>query len=474
MSTILKNVFSINGVIDTAQNVLQNMNTIASAAGAWVTYDINQGKWAVIINQTGSSISSFNDSNIIGSISVSSTGLTELYNSVEIEFPNADVLDQKDYIKFEIDAGERFPNEPNNELQIKMDIINSSVQAELIASRELKQSRVDKIIEFRTDFTKLGLKAGDLIDVTNSALGWTNKVFRIMRIVEEDSDDGVFSLSISALEYNADVYSTTGLTRTARSIRPDIPAKKNNTATTSSDNQAALPLDLTDIAKSLGLLLVFNSATGRYELSQGGAQVTINASYAIVTWTFAVDGEDLDIRARLVGPNVGQDTVFDCLGFTTDGVSTPVNAWGPLGAERGTPGSLNNYYIVWGGDNTGDGQEAVFMNLNLLKANYPSRRYFMLECYGNWFNLPSIQPVQLNASIYEGGTVSRSSFSFTAAGYAKGRTTKGLEVYIDSNYGETAINGINGGNAVGNLMGYFVYDAQYNTCQFVNTLTGIA
>lgn len=245
MSTIIPNIFSINGVIDTSQNVLQNMNTIASAAGAWVTYDINQGKWAVIINQAGSSISSFNDSNIIGSISVSSTGLTELYNSVEIEFPNTDVLDQRDYIKFEIDAGDRFPNEPDNELQIKMDIINNSVQAELIASRELKQSRVDKVIEFRTDFTKLGLKAGDLIDVTNSALGWTAKVFRIMRIEEEDADDGIFSLSIQALEYNSDVYSTSGLTRTARSISPEIPAKKNNAAATGSDANA-ITENLTD------------------------------------------------------------------------------------------------------------------------------------------------------------------------------------------------------------------------------------
>lgn len=271
MTTILSNVFSINGVIDTNQSVLQNMNTIASAAGSWVTYDINDGKWAVIINQAGASTSSFNDSNIIGSISVSSTGLTELYNSVEIEFPNADVLDQKDYIKFEIDPSERFPNEPDNELQIKMDIINNNVQAELIASRELKQSRVDKIIEFRTDFTKLGLKAGDLIDVTNSALGWTNKVFRIMRIVEDDADDGVFSLSISALEYNADVYSTTGLTRTARSIRPEIPAKKNNAAVASADSGKTtddLTNSLTDpnnLAFAIALMsaLAPNGSSGR-------------------------------------------------------------------------------------------------------------------------------------------------------------------------------------------------------------------
>ena len=271
MTTYISNVFSINGVVDTNQTVLQNMNTLASAAGAWVTYDINAGKWAVIINQAGTSISSFTDSNIIGSVSVSSTGLTELYNSVEIEFPNSDNLDQKDYIKFEIPSGDRFPNEPDNELQIQMDIINNSVQAELIASRELKQSRVDKIIEFRTDYTKLGLKAGDLIDVTLSQYGWTSKVFRIMKIVEEDGDDGIFSLSISALEYNSDVYSTTGLTRTARSVSPEITAKKNNAAVASADTGKTtddLTNSLTDpnnLALAIALMsaLAPNSSSGR-------------------------------------------------------------------------------------------------------------------------------------------------------------------------------------------------------------------
>ena len=271
MTTYISNVFSINGVVDTNQTVLQNMNTLASAAGAWVTYDINAGKWAVIINQAGTSISSFTDSNIIGSVSVSSTGLTELYNSVEIEFPNSDNLDQKDYIKFEIPSGDRFPNEPDNELQIQMDIINNSVQAELIASRELKQSRVDKIIEFRTDYTKLGLKAGDLIDVTLSQYGWTSKVFRIMKIVEEDGDDGIFSLSISALEYNSDVYSTKGLTRTARSVSPEITAKKNNAAVASADTGKTtddLTNSLTDpnnLALAIALMsaLAPNSSSGR-------------------------------------------------------------------------------------------------------------------------------------------------------------------------------------------------------------------
>ena len=75
MSTIKTSSFAINGVIDTNKPVMQNITNIATASGCWVTFDVNQGKWAVVINQAGSSIKSFNDSNIIGSITVSGTGI---------------------------------------------------------------------------------------------------------------------------------------------------------------------------------------------------------------------------------------------------------------------------------------------------------------------------------------------------------------------------------------------------------------
>lgn len=239
MTTIVSDLFKVNGVIDTGKTVVQNLQTICAASGCWLTYDIAQGKWAVAINTTGVSIASFNDTNIIGGINISSTGLTELYNSVEIEFPHKDIKDRKDYITFSIADGSRYPNEPDNVLQLQTDLVNDPIQAAYIASRELKQSRVDKVIEFRTDFSKLGLKAGDLIDITNTPYGYTSKIFRIVSITEDDADDGVLSLSIQALEYDADVYSTTGLERDDRFTDTGIVTKDKNIATTGSDNASS-------------------------------------------------------------------------------------------------------------------------------------------------------------------------------------------------------------------------------------------
>lgn len=254
MSSI-RSIYEINGVINTDKNVLDNLNQLCTAAGCWLTYDIGQGKWAVVINeQSNTSVASFNDSNIIGSINVSGTGINELYNKVSIEFPHKDIYDATDYIELTIPSGDRFPNELDNTLNIKLDVINDPIQAQIISGRELKQSRVDKVIEFRTDFSYIGLKGGDLIDVTSQMYGYTNKLFRIISIEESDAEE--FVVSITALEYDDDVYNindlTGGLVRTERSRRTGIVPKNANLAIQASD-------DL-NVGEQLSRLLIANGA----------------------------------------------------------------------------------------------------------------------------------------------------------------------------------------------------------------------
>jgi hypothetical protein len=81
----------------------------------------------------------------------------------------------------------------------------------------------------------LGLKAGDLIDVTNTTYAYTAKVFRITKIAEEDVDDGSIQLSITALEYSASVYDQTNLVYTARTTATGIVPKSSNTAVSALD-----------------------------------------------------------------------------------------------------------------------------------------------------------------------------------------------------------------------------------------------
>lgn len=242
----------INGVLSTDKTVLQNLNDLCSAAGAFLTFDISQGKWAVVINKTGTSVKSYNDSNIIGSINIQETGVNELYNSASIEFPHKTLRDQTDFVEVTIPSEDRYPNEVDNTLQIQSVLINDPVQAQYLAGVELKQSRLNKIINFTTDYTSLGLKAGDLIDVTSTMYGYSGKIFRVTKVEEIDED--VIGVSITALEYSPDVYSSSGLVFAEKTKKTGILLKEQNTTLRTKDD--------IDTGNQLARLLAANVGAG--------------------------------------------------------------------------------------------------------------------------------------------------------------------------------------------------------------------
>ena len=216
MATFSDYTYAINGIVSTDKTVLQNLDTLTGACNTWMTYDTHEGLWAIVINQTGTSVASFDDTNILGAIAISGSGIDQLYNSVRVEFPHIDLRDEKDYILDTIPSVDWYSNEIANTLNMQFDIINDPVQAEYVGLVQLKQGRVDQIVRFASDFSRLGLKAGDLIDITSSTYGFVAKVFRILSIKESDAESGAIILDITAQAYDANVYSTDDLFRYTR------------------------------------------------------------------------------------------------------------------------------------------------------------------------------------------------------------------------------------------------------------------
>jgi hypothetical protein len=216
MSTVLDTRYRINGLIDTKQPVLSNLERLCNACGCWLTYDTHAGKFAVVINNSTGSLYSFDDSNIIGSIKVSTSSLDRLYNTVKVVYPHEDLKGELDFIQISVPQVDRFANEFENVLNLNYGVVTNPVQAQLLAFIELKQSRVDKIIQFQTDYSKIGVKAGDVIAVSNDIYDFTAKKFRVITVGEVDGDDGSILIDIIALEYDEEVYSE-DMSRYARS-----------------------------------------------------------------------------------------------------------------------------------------------------------------------------------------------------------------------------------------------------------------
>ena len=161
---------------------------------------------------TASGLLDFSDDNIISGISISSTRLDDLYNSVEAEFYDQYNKDQKAYARNSIAAGERNPNEPDNQLRMSLDLCNNSMQADILGQMELRQSRDDLVIEFTSNHYGIQTQAGDIVNVYSDLYDWPPKLFRVMRVKEQETEEGGLVAQIQAMEYNGDVYTVEPIT----------------------------------------------------------------------------------------------------------------------------------------------------------------------------------------------------------------------------------------------------------------------
>jgi hypothetical protein len=205
--------YKINGVINAGQSVLSNIDTILTACDSWMAYSPPTGKWSIIINKAESTAYTFNDNNIIGEVRVSATDITSSINAVEAKFPNSQNKDQPAFVNIETPSGLLYPNEPVNKASLNFDLVNNSVQAHYLANRILEQAREDLIVSFSTTYYGIQVDAGDVVSVTNSGYGWTNKLFRVMRVNEVSLGDGTLGARLDMSEYNAQVYDNQDITQ---------------------------------------------------------------------------------------------------------------------------------------------------------------------------------------------------------------------------------------------------------------------
>jgi hypothetical protein len=368
MTTIFTNLRAINGVVSTDKTVMQNLETLCTASGCWLTYDVNIGKWSVIINDPtfAGVVKSFDNSNILGGINVSGTGINELYNKVSVEFPHKDLRDEFDYIDLKVPDEQRFQNELDNTLNMQFDVINDPIQASYLGTVELNQSRLDKIIEFRTDYTALGLKAGDIIEVTTDVYGYTDKLFRVVRMTEDDAQGGELTLSITALEYDDSIFDTGLLEREERTKYTSIiPAEINdevqNSNITAAGNTSALgllaPAGLAALLSLLNGMINgnggsnWNTGVNNSALGYGFTYYPLAYEYYASNLTTGINSSDPLGLYRLTTPTVMSFQVV------TSGVYR-LDTYANFGADDGTesPSDFRSLQVtVRTGSTTGSG-----------------------------------------------------------------------------------------------------------------------
>jgi hypothetical protein len=220
--------YVINGVISTGDTVKNSIEKISQGASAWTTFDYSEGQWKLLNNRAATETElenafEFNDDNILGEVGITATNLEDLYNQLEVEFASRKIRDQNDYFKGAIDPSEMNDLEPPNTLSMRLEMVNNALHAARIGLIELKQSRVDKIITFRADYSAIQCEAGDVVKVTNNVYGFTDKLFRISKLREIEGEEGSITVEVTALEYDSTIYADEILVDSADTPGSGIP-----------------------------------------------------------------------------------------------------------------------------------------------------------------------------------------------------------------------------------------------------------
>ena len=209
--TVPHNRYQIDGALSMFDSAKTNINKICQSGGAFFTYNAKQGKFGVVANRAAtagekSSAFVFDDDNIVGSISITSTELYSLYNEIEVEYPSVNQKDQTDVYFASVDPAIRAPNEPDNKLEYRLHMCNDRARVSNLANIDLNQNRINTILEFEADYSAMQVDVGDVVKVTSALYGYTDKLFRCMRTTEKETSDGALTVKVVLLEYDDDVY----------------------------------------------------------------------------------------------------------------------------------------------------------------------------------------------------------------------------------------------------------------------------
>ena len=349
--------YQINGLLDTNQNVKQNIDTILMNSGAWMAYDVHAGQWRVIPKRAEDNVLLFTDDNIVGGMSINSTRLDDLYNIAEIEYYDKLNKDQKAFHSIEVNSSLRNYNEPDNAMRLVLDLCNSNVQAERIANLELKQARDDVLVVFKSTHYGLQAQAGDVVSVYNQLYGWceptypAGKKFRVIRVKEAEGEEGGIYAEITALEYNADVYTDENITEFTteanigiipRNSSKNIPAPIVGIPGNGIDNTGGVP--------HFGVAITIPSEGGPYDIVE---------LWAAEGDDWAGVGGDLTFRGQIAGnklyvitwngPNVIRSILESGVGTEISGTGvitgTKVQAFGATASPYYGNG-MTGYYTV--------------------------------------------------------------------------------------------------------------------------------
>ena len=178
-----RKIFECNAIIETDKSVFDNTKILLSGFRGLLPYQ--NGVYGVIVEDEGSSTFSFDESIIIGGLSIQSETKKNRFNRVIATFDNPLANWQSDQIEYppagSAEETQYLSEDGGIELEkrITLNTVTDVYTAQDIAEIVLKRSRNGLACKFTATSEALNVAVGDIVDVTHSTPSWSAKPFRV-------------------------------------------------------------------------------------------------------------------------------------------------------------------------------------------------------------------------------------------------------------------------------------------------------
>ena len=199
-------IFTTNVVLDTEEELFANLQTMLAGCRGFLPYI--QGKYALKIDKSSSSVFAFTTRHIIGGLQISGESKADKSNRYIVTFNDA-TTDWQNNIAIWPDAGSAeeiaFLEADNGVVlskEIGLETITSYYVAREFARVFVLRSRNAIRASFVATSEAIELTVGDVVTITHTTPGWDAKPFQVEEIGL--SDDG--TCAIQVIEYDSSIY----------------------------------------------------------------------------------------------------------------------------------------------------------------------------------------------------------------------------------------------------------------------------
>lgn len=195
--------YTTNAYLDTGSSLLDNIGELLVPMRAGI---ITGDKYQIIQDRPTTPVGvSIDDDSIVGTITYLQANKRTLMNAVRSKFPNKeDPFNYQEDIAIVDSAVLQSATYDGLKLQKDIDLnaVTDAGQALRIATEEINQSRQSGVLEVTVDPSNLDLTVGDVVSLTNSVIGQTGKLYRIIKTVLRSDH----TLELNMREYDQNVY----------------------------------------------------------------------------------------------------------------------------------------------------------------------------------------------------------------------------------------------------------------------------